>query len=397
MSPTEHHDVLIAGGGTAGITVAARLLRNWFRRRDVAVIEPGDTHYYQPLWTLVGAGVVPREQTARPMSQVMPRRARWIRDAVTEFQPDANRVLTRDGRILSYNGLVVAMGLQPHWEAIPGLREHLTRDGVCSNYAWDTVNSTWETLRNFSGGTAIFTQPSGPIRCGGAPQKIMYLADDYLRKIGVRERSRILFAAPMSHIFGIEPYRKTLEDVIRRKGIECLFRHELVEIADDRVAVFRHLDTGELTRLKYDMLHVTPKMGPPECVKSSPLADAQGFVDVDPGTLQHRRYASVFSLGDCASLPTAKTGAAVRKQAPVLVRNLLAAAAGRPLTGRYNGYSSCPLVTGYGRVVLAEFDYEKKPAETFPFDQSQERWSMWMLKRWLLPQLYWHGMLKGWL
>lgn len=396
MSEALHHQILIVGGGTAGITVAARLRKGWFNRRDVAVIEPSDKHYYQPLWTLVGAGVVRKEVTERPEASVMPRGVTWIRDAVATFHPEQNAVVTRDGRRITYDWLVVAAGIQINWEKIPGLKESIGRHGVCSNYAFQTVDSTWENIRNFRSGTALFTQPGGAVKCGGAPQKIMYLAEDYFRRAGVREKCQVIFAAASPHIFAIEKYRKTLEGVVERKQIDCRFRHELIEVrAEAKEAVFKQLDTGETATIAYDLLHVTPPMGPPKFIADSPLADSHGWVEVDPATLQHERFPNVFGLGDCSSLPTSKTGAAIRKQAPVLVSNLLAAMQNQPVSARYDGYTSCPVVTGYGSLVLAEFNYDKQPTETFPFDQAKERWSMWLLKRYVLPALYWSGMLKG--
>ena len=396
MSDAIHHQIVIVGGGTAGITVAAQLTRGWSNRRDVAVIEPSDTHYYQPLWTLVGAGLAKKEVTERSMASVMPRRATWIRDAVAEFLPEQNVLRTRDGKTITYNFLVIAAGLQVHWDKIPGLRESIGKEGVCSNYSYGTVDSTWAAIRSFQGGTAIFTNPSGAVKCGGAPQKIMYLADDRFREAGVREKTKILFASALPNIFAVEPYRKTLEQVVARKEIDCRFRHELVEVrSDTREAVFRNLDSGELAAWHYDLLHVTPPMGAPDFLARSPIADKEGWVEVDSETLQHKRYPGVFALGDCSNLPTSKTGAAIRKQAPVVVRNLVDAIAGKPLSAKYDGYTSCPVVTGIGKLVLAEFNYRKEPNESFPVDQSKERWSMWILKRYLLPQMYWHGMLKG--
>uniref|UniRef100_A0A7C2P2Q8 NAD(P)/FAD-dependent oxidoreductase n=1 Tax=Schlesneria paludicola TaxID=360056 RepID=A0A7C2P2Q8_9PLAN len=396
MTDTIHHQIVFVGGGTAGITVAARLTRGWFRQHDVAVIEPSDKHYYQPLWTLVGGGLARKEATERPEASVIPRKVTWIRDAVAEFLPDQNAVRTRDGRTVTYDWLVVAAGLQIHWDKIPGLKESLGHGGVCSNYSYETVDSTWEAIRSFRGGNAVFTNPSGAVKCGGAPQKIMYLADDWFRRAGVRGQSQVIFASALPSLFAIEPYRTTLEGVAARRQIDCRFRHELVEIrSESKEAVFQQLDTGERVTIPYDLLHVTPPMGPPALIASSPLADAHGWVDVDKATLRHVRFPNVFALGDCSSLPTSKTGAAIRKQAPVLVQNLLAAIHNQPLTAVYDGYTSCPVVTGIGRLVLAEFDYQKQPHETFPFDQSRERWSMWLLKRYLLPILYWHGMLKG--
>lgn len=396
MSGVIHHNVVIIGGGTAGISVAARLLKGRAKLQDVAIIEPAETHFYQPLWTLVGGGVVPREVTGRPMHSVIPKGAHWIKDAVDELIPSENEIRTRQGTRIHYDWLIVAAGLQINWDRIPGLREAVGRNGVCSNYSYDTVESTWKEIRNFQGGTAIFTMPSGAVKCGGAPQKIMYMADDTFRRNGVRDQSTVMFSSPLPNIFQVDRYRKTLEDVIRRRSIQTCFREELTEVhGDRREALFRNLDSGEVVTRRYDMLHVTPPMGPPSFLAGSPLADKDGWVDVDRNSLQHRLWPNIFSLGDCAGLPTSKTGAAIRKQAPVLVANLRAAMTATPMTAKYDGYTSCPLVTGYGRLVMAEFDYEKNPQETFPIDQSKERWSMWLVKRYLLPQLYWHGMLKG--
>ena len=238
--------------------------------------------------------------------------------------------------------------------------------------------------------------PNTAVKCGGAPQKIMYLADDAFRRQGVRDRTKIVFASPQKAIFAVEKYRKTLEAVITRKKIDARFRQNLVELRPDaREAVFENLDTHERSVVAYDMVHVTPPMSAPNVIKQSPLANEQGWCEADKLTLRHPRFPDVFSIGDAAGLPTSKTGAAIRKQAPVLVHNLLAAMRGAPTDAAYDGYTSCPVVTGYGKMVLAEFDYDNKPKESFPFDQSKERYSMWLLKTQVLPRLYWYGMLRG--
>lgn len=396
MQSTAHHHVLIIGGGAAGISVAARLTRGRQALSDVAVIEPSEKHYYQPLWTLVGAGLARKEASERSEAAVMPRNVTWIRDAAATIDAEQKIVTTAGGRTISYDWLVVAAGLQINWDKIPGLREAVGHAGVCSNYSYATVDSTWNAIRSFQGGRAIFTNPSGAVKCGGAPQKIMYLADDWFRKRGVRDQAEVIYASALPVIFAVEPYRSALEKVAQRKQIDCRFQHELIEVrAESREAVFRQLDTKELVVLKYDLLHVTPPMGPPSFLATSMLADADGWVAVDPATLQHVRHPHVFALGDCSNLPTSKTAAAIRKQTPVVVENLRAAMAGKPLPAHYDGYTSCPLITGFGKLILAEFNYQKQPQETFPVDQSRERWTMWLLKRYLLPQLYWRGMLKG--
>lgn len=396
---TDHYETLIVGGGSAGLTVAARLAKALPRKNgkaSLAILEPSDKHYYQPLWTLVGAGVCPREVTERAEKDLIPKPATWIRDAVAEFLPDQNCVMTRTGRKISYNYLVVATGIQVDWDKIPGLAGNVGKKGVCSNYSYETVGSTWENIKNFQGGAAIFTQPPPPFKCGGAPQKIMYLADSYFNQSGVRARTKIVFCSAAANSFQVKRYSDTLDQVIARKGIIARYRNNLIELRPEKKeAVFQHLDTGEVTEMRYDMIHVTPPQSSPSFVKKSPLANKDGWVEVDKFSLQHVRYPNVFSLGDASNLPTSKTGAAIRKEAPVLVENLLALRSGQPMTARYDGYTSCPLVTGYKSLVMAEFDYELKPRETFPIDQSKERYSMYLVKKYLLPRLYWDGMLKG--
>lgn len=390
-----HHQIVIVGGGTAGITVAARL-RNADPSLDVAIIEPSEKHYYQPLWTLVGGGIFKPEESRRDEADLIPHGVKWIKDAVASFNPQSNQLTTRDGVTVSYDYLVVAPGIQINWDQVKGLKEAVGHDGVCSNYSIDTVASTWKFIRELKSGVALFTQPAGAVKCGGAPQKICYLAEDHFRRSGVRAQIEVIFTLAGPRLFAVDRYREVLEKVAERKGVEPRFRHNLVEIrAKSKEAVYRHMDTDEEMVIKYDMIHVTPPMSAPDFVSSSELAGEGGWVEVDKHSLQHTRFANVYGLGDASSLPTSKTGAAIRKQAPVLVSNLLSSMKHQPALASYDGYTSCPVVTGYDSLVLAEFNYSGQPAETFPFDQSKERFSMFMLKKFGLPALYWHGMLRG--
>jgi len=390
-----HHKILIVGGGTAGITVAARLARK-IPGSDIAIIEPSDKHYYQPMWTLVGGGIFNKKKSQHDEAGLIPKGVTWIRDTVTTFSPDANRLLTRDGQRLTYDWLIVAPGIQINWGKIPGLKESIGTRSVCSNYSYQHVDYTWETLKNFKKGTALFTHPAGAVKCGGAPQKIMYLAEDWLRRQGLRGQTEVIFTTALANLFAVEKYRNTLEKHVADRGIEANFKQNLVELRPDaKEAVFENLDTKEQKVIRYDMIHVTPPMGPPDFVKASALANADGWVEVDKFTLRHPRFPNVFALGDASNLPTSKTGAAIRKQAPVVVENLLAVMKGTPLTASYTGYTSCPIVTARGKLIMAEFDYDLKPQETFPFDQGKERYSMYLVKKWLLPELYWHAMLRG--
>jgi len=397
QKPKRHHQVVIVGGGNAGISVAARLCLE-LDNPDIAIIEPSETHYYQPLWTLVGGGVVAKETSARPEADLIPNSATWIRESVSQLVPETNHVVTTSGEKIGYDYLVVACGIELNWDGVKGLTGSVGRNEVCSNYDYDQVQYTWETIRNFKGGTALFTMPPPPIKCAGAPQKIMYLADDDFRKRGVREKSRVIYAAATPGIFAVKEYAATLNKVIERKQIETLYKHNLIELRPEaHEAVFANGENDEQVTISYDMIHLAPPQRAPKIVRESPLADAAGWLEVDKLTLRSPKFENVFALGDASSLPTSKTGAAIRKQAPVLTANLVAQIRGKGSDAfeSYNGYTACPLVTGYGKLVMAEFDYDLKPTPTFPIDQTKERWSMYQVKRYVLPALYWNRILKG--
>jgi sulfide:quinone oxidoreductase len=392
------HQIVIVGGGNAGISVAAQLLlKN--NKLDIAIIDPSSHHYYQPAWTLVGGGAFDIQKTKRTEASVIPPGAKWIQKSVVEFLPDENKVKLNDDSILSYEYLIVAPGIQLNWSAIKGLPEAIGKNGVSSNYSFETAPYTFEMIKNLKKGKAIFTNPDTPVKCGGAPHKIMYLAADYFRKQGVLNDIQIEYRSGAGKLFSVDKYEKTLLKVVERGNIKLNFMQRLVEIdGPNKKARFIGIgpDNKELDEwVTYDIIHVTPPQSAPDFVKNSPLANSAGWVNVDKHSLRHLTYKNVFSLGDASGLPISKTGAAIRKQAPVVVANLLAGIAGAPDRAIYTGYTSCPLVTGYGKLVLAEFDYDNNPMETFPFDQSKERWSMYRLKKNVLPWLYWNKILTG--
>lgn len=394
-----HHKIVIIGGGTAGISVAARLRKAG--ERDIALVEPSEVHYYQPLWTLVGAGCAPQLDSVRKESDFIAPGVDWIRASATGIDPESQLVNTTHGT-LSYDFLVVCPGIQLDWDKIPGAFEALGKDGVSTNYDFELAPKTWEFIRSFEGGTAVFTMPSGPIKCAGAPQKIAYLASHYWQEKGILDRSRVVLAVPTPTIFGVQEFAKVLNKVIDRYRIDVRFNSELaeVDVSSRKATILTTGDDGTSSEsIAYDFLHVVPPQSAPDWIKESPLADKSnpnGYVEVDKHTLVHVRHPNIFALGDAGSTPNSKTGAAIRKQAPVVVSNLLSALRNEPAAAYYDGYASCPLTTARNRMLLAEFDYSGKPTPTIPLlNLQKERYDMWLLKRYGLPLIYWNAMLKG--
>lgn len=390
------HKVVIVGGGAAGIATAASLLA---RRKglDIAIIEPSDTHAYQPGWTMVGGGIFDPKVTVRPMASVMPKGVTWIRQGVTAFTPDNNEVTLSDGSKLGYEVLVVAPGIRLAWEKIAGLEETLGRNGVTSNYRYDLAPYTWELVERMRAGKALFTQPPMPIKCAGAPQKAMYLACDHWLRRGVLDQVEVGFCNAGGVLFGVADYVPALMTYIEKYNVALNLGNDLIAVdGPAQKAVFKTSES-EVTR-EFDMLHVVPPQVAPQFLADSPLAADTGFTDVDHHTLQHVRYPNVFGLGDGANTPNAKTAAAARKQAPVVAVNVLQELDGHNPRAGYDGYGSCPLTVERGKIVLAEFGYGGKLAPSFPtwlVDGTKPQRLSWMLKADALPWIYWNGMLKG--
>ena len=399
--PDATHDVVIVGAGAAGISVAASLLSRK-PRLDIAIIDPADVHYYQPGWTLVGAGVFTADQTAKDLASLIPSGVTLIKGAVAAFEPASNAVILEGCRVVGYERPVVCPGLKLDWARIPGLLETLGQNGVTSNYRYDLAPYTWKLVQAMRRGRAIFTQPPMPIKCAGAPQKAMYLSGDAWHRAGVLKDIDIQFMNAGGVLFGVKDYVPALMNYVRKYDAALNFFHNLVRIdGPARTAWFDVAAPDTPVRrveVAFDMIHVTPPQTAPDFIRVSPLADAAGWVDVDQATLRHKTHDNIWSLGDVMNAPNAKTAAAARIQAPVVAENIAADIDGRPACAQYNGYGSCPLTVERGKIVLAEFGYGGKLLPSFPkalIDGMRPSRAAWLLKERILPPVYWRGMLRG--
>ena len=265
----------------------------------------------------------------------------------------------------------------------------------------------------------VFSHPNTPIKCGGAPKKIMYLTHARLKEANARQNATLTFYPNGGKMFGVPEYHEAIVKQFEARDMKWHYKHNLVAVdPGKKVATFDHkyLVKGEwdedleeydmIPQVKqievpFDFLHVTPPMSAPDFVKASPLswkrgsASKGGWVELNKETLQHTRYSNVFGLGDVAGIPMGKTGGSVRKQYTVAAQNLIDVMGGKAPTAKYGGYTVCPLITDIGTVMLAEFDWSKKPTPSFPLDPTKERWIWWVLKVYMLKPMYFYGMLKG--
>lgn len=391
-------EVLIIGGGSAGIAAAASIIKRQ-PNINIAIIEPNEQHYYQPAWTLVGGGAYKAKDTVRPMASVMPSRATWIKASAEKIDPEENQVTLSNGNTIHYEQLIVSPGLRLAWEKIEGLSDTLGKNGVTSNYLYDLAPYTWDLVSSITSGKVLFTQPAMPIKCAGAPQKAMYLSCDHWLKKGNLNQMDIEFNLATPGLFGVKAYVEPLMKYVNKYRAKLIFTSNLVKIdGDKKIAWFDIQDAdGNTTQVEksFDIIHVVPPQVSPDIVSTSPLADAGGWCEVNHHTLQHPRFPNVFAVGDICGTPNAKTAAAARKQVVVVAENLLSLRAGVPLLSEYDGYGSCPLTVEKGKVILAEFGYGGKLLPTFPLDSTVPRRSAWFLKATLLPWVYWNFMLKG--
>ncbi len=394
-------DIVIVGGGAAGIAAASSLLSRK-SDLDIVIIDPAETHYYQPGWTMVGAGVFSAKQTAKQEASLIPNGVRWVKASVTGFDPENNAVVLDGSPKISYKRLIVAPGLKLNWAGIEGLTETLGKNGVTSNYRYDLAPYTWQLVQNLKSGKAIFTQPPMPIKCAGAPQKALYLSADHWFRIGALKNINIEFYNSGAALFGVAHYVPALMEYIKKYNAQLKFTHTLTKIdGPAHKAWFTKTNpdgTKETVETSFDMIHVVPPQQAPDFIRSSPLADAAGWVDVDQATLRHKKYANIWSLGDVMNVPNAKTAAAARKQAPVVAVNILKDMGAATASSTYDGYGSCPLTVERGKIVFAEFGYGGKLLPTFPnwlINPQKPSRLAWLLKERILPSVYWKAMLKG--
>lgn len=403
--------VVVVGAGAGGLTVASQIFDRFrsagksLNPKDIAILDAAESHYYQPGWTLVGSGLLKKTETRRPLASLIPDHLQHIPENVKTFDPKASTVTTSSGKVISYDQLVIATGLQINWGNISGLPAALAdpSSGVSSIYSYDTCEKVWNDIDALSSGHAVFTQPAGVVKCAGAPQKIMWMAWDRYQKTGRGDKVKIDFYNGMPTMFSVKKYSEALDKLRIDRGVGGYFQHNLIAVdAANHKATFKRSD-GSSVDVDYNLLHVVPQMGPPAVIKESPLADEAGWVAVDQGTLRHVKpeYGNVWAIGDCSSLPTSKTAAAITAQAPVLTENLFSVAdSGKVSSARYDGYTSCPLLTGYGQLMLAEFKYGLVPKESFASipgigDQSVPRRLFYHLKKDVFPYAYWEYMLAG--
>ena len=395
--------IVIVGAGAAGLAMASRLRRG-MPNATLTVIDARKEHHFQPGFTLVGAGLWTPGHVTERNADYMPRGVEWIEETVAEFDPEADAVVTASGRKVEYDFLIVATGLKLDYTAIEGMDASLIgQEGIASIYAGPAEAAASATaIDRFleAGGIGLFGRPAGEMKCAGAPLKITFITDDKARRQGRRGAVELTYNAHGPAVFAVPPVNDKVKEMFSARGVAVNYGHVLKAIDPGAKRATYRTEGGDVT-LDYDFIHVVPPMRAPDAVRESPLPwregnlAADGWVEADKATLRHPRYPNVFAVGDIAGVPRGKTAASVKWQVPVVAENLIAETAGRTATAAYNGYTSCPMVTGYGKAMLIEFDYDGTLIPSFPFiDPLKELWVSWLIEEKGLLGAY-RAMLRG--
>ncbi|MCA0256044.1 MAG: NAD(P)/FAD-dependent oxidoreductase [Proteobacteria bacterium] len=400
---TSAHFVIL-GAGAAGTALANRIASR-FDGAKVTIIDARKAHYYQPGFTLIAAGLKPADYSVSTTAEWLPRNLEWIEEAAAEIDPEGKSVTTTSGKKVAYDYLLVATGLRLNYEGIEGMSLDLIgKDGIGSVYAGpDYAAKTWEEMNRFTdkGGVALFSRPATEMKCAGAPLKYAFLTDDYMVRKGTKSKSKVIYAAQNKGFFSVPIVSEKVRMLFEERKIDYTFDHVMKKIDPARkIATFATPEGDK--EIGYDFTNVIPPMVAPDVVKNSPLAWQsgpwvdQGWAEVDKGTLRHVRYPEIFAVGDIAGVPKGKTAASVKWQVPVALEQMAAQIEGKESTVKYDGYTSCPLITRIGRAMLVEFDYKNNLTPSFPgiIAPLEELWISWLMKEIALKATY-NAMLRG--
>ncbi|RBY85272.1 NAD(P)/FAD-dependent oxidoreductase [Blastococcus sp. TF02A-26] len=390
----EHAEVLIVGGGNAGISLAAKLLRDGVA--GVTLVAPQPVHRYKPLLNYVGGGEATMADLERPMADVVPESCTWIRDAVDAVDPAVSTVRTRLGRTLRYTTLVLCPGLEEDWAATPGLQEAYADGWAAATYVPGSAPRVWPALSAVRSGTVVFTVPPEPASCGPTALKPLFLACDHWRRTGVLDGIDVRLVLPERTSVGIPSADEVLERAFAEYGVQVLRESRVERVDADLHSLTVSTPAGPQVLEDVVFAHAVPSYRAPAWIADSGLADpATGLVDTDPETLRSRRHESIWAIGDAAGVTPRPSGGALRKQVAVLSANITADRDGEPLQ-RYDGYTVVPITVGRRTLTLTEVDRAGRPTPSVPLvDPVKPRRATWWFDRYGLPQVYWRRILRG--
>ena len=406
-------NIAIIGAGLGGISLSAQLISD-LPNAKITLFDADPMLYYQPGFTLIAAGIYDKDDVSYDKKDLINKKVQWVQENVAKLDVESKSLQTTSGATHTYDYLIIATGTTYEFELYKGLSEEIVNDpstNIASIYTADSAVKARDMLKKLAknGGRAIFAEPNTPIKCGGANKKLNFLLEDLARSEGGRDKLEMHLYTGGDSMLSSPIHAKMIEQLYIERDMPYSTRHLLVEVDKERnVAIFEKLmpyrENGqdkvakERVEVPYDYLFVIPKMKTSDFIAQAGLSISKGhtagnWVDVDKYTLQHKKYPYIFAIGDCAGIPKGKTGASIRKQYPVVAKNLIAHLQGQNLEAKFNGYTACPLLTGYGKAVMVEFNYEGADPMLPCFGATRESWMNWFIKVYLMKPMVMQGMI----
>jgi len=389
--------LVILGAGTGGTTLANRLRRKLPDDWELIVVDPSGTHLYQPGLLFLPFGAHDEVAMQRARRKTLGRGIHWVEERVDRVDTQRQTVHLSCGDPVAYDLLVVATGTEIRPDLTPGLLGSGWRRTEHDFYTLEGAQALRTALANFEGGRVVIDIVEMPIKCPVAPLEFAFLADDYFRRRGIRNKVELVYATPLDKAFTRPLAAKLLGQTLTDKDIRVEAEFALGEVDPERRVAISY-DGREVP---YDLLVTIPTHSGAEYVTTSGLGNELGFVPTDKETLQVIGQERVFALGDATDLPSSKAGSVAHFQAEVLEENILHATEGQPPEKGFDGHANCFVETGHGKAMLIDFNYQTDPLPgTYPFPgvgpfRLLEETRVNHLGKLAFRPLYWHGLLPG--
>ncbi len=390
--------LLVLGAGTAGTMVVNKLRPRLSKDEwSVTIVDQTKVHHYQPGYLFIPFGVYSPDEVTKPVHALLADGIELVSGEIDRVDPESSKVYLVDGTELAYDQLVIATGVTPRPDQIPGTVEGEWRKSVHEFYTFEGAVALHDRLADWEGGRLVVHITEMPIKCPVAPLEFTFLADSFFQDKGMRDNVEIVYVTPLDGAFTKPVAAHRLAGMLDERKIH-LETDFMIERIDPDAKMLVSYDEREIP---FDLLVTVPLNMGADYIGRSGLGNELNFVTVDKETFLSAKYDNVFALGDAADLPTSKAGSVAHFAVEVFTDNFLEHIAGRSMSGRFDGHANCFIESGSGKGMLIDFNYDTQPLPgkyplpgVGPFSLLKEtemnHWGKLMFK-WM----YWNVLLPG--
>lgn len=390
--------ILILGAGTGGTMMLNRLSKALDPEEyKLTIVDKDTTHYYQPGFLFIPFGLYSEQDVIKPKRDFFPKNADVILSEIDRIKPEENEVILKNGDVLSYDILIIATGTEIRPGEIEGMAGELWYKSIFDFYTINGAVALANFLDTWDGGKMVLNIAEMPIKCPVAPLEFLFLADDYFKKKGMRDKVDITFATPLDAAFTKPIAAKELGGFLEEKNINLVTEFNIGRVDNDE----KKIVSWDEREVDFDLLVTIPTNMGIEAIERSGMGDELNFIPTDKHTLRSENWDNVFVIGDATDLPSSKAGSVAHFESDILFENLMSAIKGEPLTANFDGHANCFIESGDGKGLLIDFNYETEPLPgKFPIpgigpfsllkETKMNHWGKLGFK-WL----YWNMLIKG--